>query len=224
MINKLKIKNEKLKIVFILGFFLFFFFISPKKVRAASLSLNPATKQVGIGESFNVSVILDTQTDQSDGADVIVLYDSAKLTVVAAALGDLYGNKVTEDTTTTGKVIFRATSSAVDSFSGSGIFGIIQFKAIADGTANVSFDFTAGSTTDSNIAYQGEDLLTTATGASYTVGEGTGEMMAVGVGGATESAVVATPTAESVPVSGIMSPTILLAGLGFLLLLIPLFI
>lgn len=211
-------------ILFLATSFILLFFLTPKEAKAASLSLSPATKNVIIGETFTVSVMLDTQGELTSGTDAIILYDAAKLSVVSAVLGDLYTNKVQEDSSTTGKVTFRATAPSGSPFNGSGVLATVQFKAIADGNANVSFDFTLGSTVDSNVGKQGtegEDILTSATGATYTIGQSSGGDSGVpGVGGGESTGSGTTTT----PVAGFITPTILLAGLGLLLLFLPLFI
>lgn len=210
------------KIFFSLLFFTLLFFVGAKETLAAKLYFNPASKDVTTGETFTASVMLDTQGEAASSTDAIVLYDSAKLTVVSASLGDLFANKIQEDYLTTGKVIFRATAPSGSPFTGSGVFAAIQFKAFASGKANVSFQFDPGSTIDSNVGKQGtegEDILTTVQGAEYSIdytGTGNGDS---GVGGGTTEA-----TQTSTPTAGFVSPTILLASLGFLLLLIPLFI
>jgi len=155
-------------------------------------------------ETFNVDVILNTGGSETDGADVIIRYDGNKLTLVTAALGELYTNKLTADTSVEGKITFRATSSENQSYNGTGTYATMSFKAKAEGTANLYFDFTSGSTTDSNVAYKGSDILGSVSNASYTITQ-------AGTGG------TASPS-PSVPVSGTASPTILILGSGLFML------
>lgn len=195
-----------LKIFFSLILFAVLLCVSVKDASAAYFSFSPSSKNVTVDETFTVSVLLDTQNQSTDGADAIILYDSGKLSVTAASLGSLYANKVQEDYSTAGKVIFRATSTASSSFTGSGTFATITFKATSDGSANVNFQFTAGSTTDSNVAKEGSDLLTSVSSATYTISTTSG------TGGTT------------LPETGLITPTILLASLGLLFILAPLFL
>jgi len=194
--------------IFLLFLFLFFFLKSPvTALAAATLSFSPATKNVNLNESFNVDVVLTSGGAETDGADVIVQYDGNKLQVLSATLGDLYANKLTADTGTAGRITFRATSASDQRFNGTGVFATINFKAIAQGTANTFFDFTAGKTTDSNVASFGSDILGSTSGGSYTIGSS-------GVGGTSP----APSSAPSVPVSGTAEPTIFLLFLGLTLI------
>lgn len=192
--------------IFLLSLLILLFFGGAKNALAATFSLNPSSKTVSVNETFTVSVLLDTEGQPTDGADAIILYDSGKLSVTSASLGSLYANKVIEDYATAGKVTLRATSTASTSFTGSGTFATIVFKAIADGNANVDFQFTAGSTTDSNVSKEGSDLLTSVSSGSYTINASSG------AGGTT------------LPQTGIITPTIFLASLGFLFILVPIFL
>ncbi len=198
------IKRSWLPLFFCLLAFLFFFL--PTKVwAAATLSFSPATKTVLVNDTFNVDVILNTGGSETDGADVIVRYDGNKLSLISAVLGDLYANKLTSDTSVAGKITLRATSSENASFNGTGTFATLTFKAIAAGTANLYFDFTSGATTDSNVAYQGSDILGSTSNASYTI-------TTSGNGGASPS--------PSLPVSGTTTPTLLVVGSGLLMLVL----
>jgi hypothetical protein len=185
----------------------FIFFSSPTKAwAAATLSFSPATKTVLVNDTFNVDVILNTGGSETDGADVIIRYDGNKLSLISAVLGDLYANKLTSDTSVAGKITLRATSSENASFNGTGTFATLTFKAIAGGTANLYFDFTSGATTDSNVAYQGNDILGSTSNASYTITTSGGN------GGASAS--------PSLPVSGTTTPTLLVVGSGLLMLIL----
>ena len=178
---------------------------------AASLSLSPASKSAAVNESFTVEVKLDTKGAETDATDAIILYDAVKLTVTSATLGALYANKLEENTNISGKVILRATSSATSSYSGSGTFASIVFKALETGEANVSFEFTSGSTTDSNVASSGVDILGSVANATYTI-------TSSGIGGPTSTG-SGTATGSTLPVTASIGPTFLVFGLGFLAIL-----
>ena len=200
------------KIALSLGLALILLTFPKAALAAATLSFSPASKSVNTNDTFNVDVILNTGGSDTDGADVIVRYDGNKLSLVSASLGSLYANKLTADTSTSGKITFRATSTEITAFNGTGTFASMTFKAIASGTANVYFDFTAGSTTDSNVAYKGADILGSVANASYTIGTSTS--------GGTTTGGTTTGGTTSIPVSGTVEPTILLLGGGILLLLL----
>ncbi len=198
--------NKTLLILLLLA--LIYLFPRPA-LAAASLSFSPASQSVAKGDQFSTDIVLNTGGSESDGADVIVMYDGNKLQVVTASIGSLYANKMTADTGTSGRVVLRATSSENQSFNGTGTFATLTFKAIAQGTANTYFDFTSGSTTDSNVAWQGADILGSTSGGSYTVG-------AASTGGT--SASIAPTASPSIPVSGTSAPTILLLAGGLMML------
>jgi hypothetical protein len=149
--------------------FLLFWLAFPKSARAASLSLSPATGEVGLNQTFPVEVILDTAGSNSDSADVILKYDEGKLSIVSSILGELYDNKAKNDTGVLGKVTLRAYSSPGTFYNGHGTFATLTFKAKAAGSAVVSFDFTANSTKDCNVSLSKVDILTSVTGAAYTI-------------------------------------------------------
>lgn len=153
------------------AFFLFIglFLLNQGSVSAASLSLSPSTRIATVGQNFTTDILLDTAGSRTDGVDVIVNYDNTRLTLIDSIIGELYPNKIKNDTGVLGKVTLRAASAADSYFSGSGVFATLTFRAQQVGTAGVSFQFYSGSTTDCNVAYQGTDLLTSVTNASYTI-------------------------------------------------------
>lgn len=204
--NKFSIFNFQLSIIFFALVFLSF----PAKAWAATFSLSPATKVVSVGDEFDVAVMIDTAGEAAVGADAIINYDALKLQAVSASLGSLFSVKSAEDKSTLGKIIFRATTAgATESFTGAGTFATITFKALAAGVVTVSFDFTQGSTTDSNIAKSGgTDVLTAASSGTYTVSTS-------GIGGTGGSPL---PTPSALPQAGVVEDTIglLVGGLLFL--------
>jgi len=170
--NKKRSKLKILYFLFVVFHFSFFIFhlARPRAVEAAvSLSLSPPAKSVEINQEFTVLVILNTGGANADGADAILNYDAAKLNLASATLGDLFGNKLVANTSVSGKVTLKATSASGTYFSGSGTFATLSFKGKTTGTAAVTFDFKANSTTDSNVYYNGSDILGSVTNGSYTV-------------------------------------------------------
>ena len=209
----MKIKPAKLPLL-IFFLTLFAFTAKTNAFAAASLSFDPASKTVALNETFNVAVIVNTGGAETNGVDAIIRYDGNKLEFVSAAMGSLYESILTPNPTPSspGNLVLGAATS--QSYNGTGTFATITFKAIAEGTANVYFDFTAGSTTDSNVAYQGEDLLGSISNASYTItqsGSGNGEETKGGVGG---------ETPVSIPQSGTVKNTIALLAGGLALILL----
>jgi len=68
-----------------------------------------------------------------------------------------------------GKIYFSQTTSGNSTFSGTGVLATIYFKAKAEGTANVSFDFREGYTNESNVSFGGADLLNSVGDSTYTI-------------------------------------------------------
>jgi len=205
----MKIKSAKI-LLFILFLGFYAFTAKTSALAAASLSFDPASKTVAINETFDVNVVLNTGGAETNGVDAIIRYDGNKLEFVSATMGSLYESILTPNPTpsTPGNLVLGAATT--QTYNGTGIFATINFKAIAEGTANVYFDFTAGSTTDSNVAYQGEDLLGSISNASYTI-TATSAAPSPGVGG---------ETPVSIPQSGTVENTIILLAGGLALLLL----
>lgn len=203
------------RILFFLAIFFFLRLSLPKSVLAASLSFSPSQGSHSLNESFSVNVILNTNTAQVDGVDALINFDATKLQVSSATLGTLFTNKLTESASG-GTITFRATSAAGSPFVGSGTLATIVFKGISQGTANVNFNFTPGSTVDSNVASAGSDVLSSVGSASFTISAATA---APAIGGASSPTPSPSP---STPVAGNIEPTIALLFAGISLVLLPL--
>lgn len=162
-------------------------FIIPQYAQAASLSLSaPGGLTVGAGNIFTVNVNLNTQGADIQGVDLHYLkYNPADLEIqdessttsgVQITPGTLMTNTVANSvTTSTGLINFSQITSGGQSYNGSGILATIRFKALkSSGTTALSFDFTLNNTTDSNVASNGADLLTQASGLTLTLSPGSG--------------------------------------------------
>lgn len=135
-------------------------------VTTASLSLNGPTSVI-VGQSFDVDIMLEVPIE-TDAADVIFNYDPALLEVVtfgtgAATTGTLYPNyPVNSVDSTLGRIVLAgATDPGAKAFTGQGTFATVTFKAKAKGQTTLTFEYTKGSTTDSNVvdSKQGRDIL-----------------------------------------------------------------
>ena len=152
-----------------------------KKTKAyAVLTLDSSTKSFSVGDTFMVSVTLDTDGKPVDGVDVYSLHYDPKILSVVDDMPNTSGVQVSPGTafgisamnlvdTTTGSISFSQVSNGGTSFKGKGVIAKINFKAIAPGKVELKFDFKPGNTIDTNAAYHGEDMLTAATGATYTI-------------------------------------------------------
>ncbi len=200
-------------IIFIFVFLVGLFTQATLAQAAASFSLSPAEKTVNLGADLSLNVLIDTGSTETESADAILLYDETKLSAISATLSSLYENKISQDTSQSGKVILRATSDS--GFVGSGIFATVVFRTIATGAANVSFQVIAGSTADSNIMADDEDILTTASNGVYTI-------QSTAIGGTATASATPSASPSSLPESGWWEPTALVFGMGSLLIILAL--
>ena len=147
--------------------------VSVESVSAATLSLSPSSDSYTVGDIFNVKIILDTQGQSADGVDIFYLnFPQNYLKAINITPGSLFGNTITNVIDNDNGKIKLAQVSPGSNYSGSGTFATIQFEAKAQGTANLSFNYTSNSTTDCNVASSGFDILSSVSGASYSISPG----------------------------------------------------
>lgn len=155
----------------------------PSLASAATLSLSPSSQSVNVGDTFTVSINLDTQGASIDGVDLRYLnYNSSMLQLqdantsvsgVQVAPGTLMPMTLANSADTgLGRVTFSQVALGGSKYKGSGTLATLTFKALSTGTANISFNYTSGVTTDSNVASAGSDVLTAVVNGSYTIGSG----------------------------------------------------
>lgn len=171
--------------LFLLSVFLFAF---TTNVEAASLATSPSSGSYNVGDTITVDIILDTQGDDASAVDIQNLnYDPTLLSVIDEDSGDS-GVQIDAGilfpvtvfnlvNTTAGEITFSQTSGATDTpFNGVGTLATVRFTVLAEGNATLSFDHTTGQTNDTNVGdfeeanQGGGDLLTSALGASFTLG------------------------------------------------------
>ncbi len=153
------------------------------KADAATLNASPTTNTVTAGQTFNVTVLLNTQGQAVDGVDLyFVKYNPSILEVVDSNAtqtgiqiqpGSLLGITVVNSADNSlGKIQFSQASTGGSNYNGSGTLATITFKGKANGTSTITFDYAAGSTTDSNVAAGGADVLSSVTNSQATVSGG----------------------------------------------------
>jgi hypothetical protein len=157
-------------------------FVSPALASAATLSLSPTTGSHAVGDTFDVTINVDTSSVATNGTDAYVRFDSTVLEVVDANTGtegvqitpgSIY-SQTSYNLVESGKISFSGSkSSGSAGYSGSGVLATIKFRALTVATNSaVTIDFTSGSTTDSNVINtSSQDVLTAVTSAAYTVTE-----------------------------------------------------
>jgi len=130
-----------------------------------SLTFDPNT--VSIDKAFEVNIMIDTDGNEIGGAGARIVYDTNKLHVLSVKEftgdGAIFGDfpLATFDNNTGKAALSGIVSSANDLYTGRGVFGSITFLPISKGETEVKFEFTPGSTTDSNLAvtYEPGDIL-----------------------------------------------------------------
>lgn len=154
--------------------------LAPSLASAATLSVSPSSQSVTAGGTFTVTVNLDTQNASIDGVDLRYLnFNSALLEVqdansgtagVQIAPGSLMPLTLANTVDNSlGRITFSQVSAGGSKYRGSGVLATITFRAKAAGTASVSFNYTSGNTTDSNVAAAGADALSAVINGSYTI-------------------------------------------------------
>ncbi len=177
---------KKITKINILAIFLSICFFTVNQVFAATMYLSiPEGQGTGSNEFYQgrcarADIMINTEGEDSGGADAYITYDSNYIQIVQSNCDDVAevpyygtifdaypsgdGNKVTSS-----QIIMGGYENAGNSFNGTGRMGYFYFKVLNPGSTILDFDFTLGSTTDSNIAQlgTGNDILTTAT--DYTL-------------------------------------------------------
>jgi hypothetical protein len=146
----------------------------------ARLSLDPQSQSIAAGETFAVNIVLDTGTGTADGVDIYSLhYDPTLLQVVddvpnksgvqimPGTIMGLNAANIVEQKT--GTIKFSQVSEGGTNFTGRGVLATIHFKALSTGSAYLQFDFSKGSTVDSNVAFKGKDQLTSVIDGVYVI-------------------------------------------------------
>jgi hypothetical protein len=155
-------------------------FMFARAASASTLTLTPSSGSYASGASFNVDIDINTSGAQVDGVDVYSLHFNPALLQVNDANSGTTGIQITAGSllpqtltntvnNSTGVIQFSQVTTGGTHYSGSGVLASISFKAIANGTSAVTFDFTQGSTADTNVAGAGVDTLSSVGNASFTV-------------------------------------------------------
>lgn len=219
-----------------LSFNLLIFLSFPSVVSAASLTFDPPNGTFNRGCPVSIKIDLDTQGAQTDGTDAIFTYPANIFTTSVSQIlpntsvyPDFPGNSVD---TSIGRVTISGLASASSPFVGKGALSTVNFTVVNDATlgpATFKFDFDPNDktkTTDSNVVEHGTvvDLLSLAPDAAYTIGSGpcpTGR----GLVGTPSGSLYPSPTPvvyKTLPQGASINPTIILGGLGTVLILLGL--
>lgn len=152
----------------------------PGIASAASIIVSPASQTIKVGDSFSVSVKLDTQGNSIDGVDIRYLTYNPSLLQVVDEDPATKGVQINPQTlmpitvlnsvdNALGRIAFSQVVAGGTKYKGSGTLAIIKFKAIAPGNATLNFSYTPKNTTDTNIAAHGVDILDSVTNGAYII-------------------------------------------------------
>lgn len=179
-----------------------------KAFAAASFSLSPATASKVVGNVFTVDIILNTGGDAVSGATAILTYDTTKLQVTTGSSvtpGTIFTNLLTNTVDASTGTIRVDSGSLGTAYTGIGTMATISFKALAAGSAAVTFTFNPSSTTNTSLvasAASPTNLLTTVNPGTYTI-----------------TAAGTTTTTTTPPVTGVVENTLMAFGGGLLFIL-----
>jgi hypothetical protein len=136
----------------------------------ASLSLsNPGN--VYVNQGINIDLTLSSG-EPASGVDAVITYDPALLEYEGfsdAAL--LNGSTQLLHNLDSATILISQVEDPGESFSGVGVMGTLNFRTIAAGNALVGFDFTPGSTNDSNVIAlsTGTDILSEVSTSAFDI-------------------------------------------------------
>lgn len=137
---------------------------TPSPTGSASMSLSLVTPPPNMGPAciFSLNVNINTAGNLTDGADALINFDPTKIQITSITNGTFFSSYPTSTfDNSLGKVTISGLTNAGIPVSGSGTLATLnmQFKVNASsGGTNVTFNFTPGSTTDSNLSQSGTGL------------------------------------------------------------------
>jgi len=194
-------------------------FLASTDALAATFSLSPASGSTVSG-TFDVTINLsELSGKQVSGVDIYLNYEPEKLEAqeISTTNGIFTSYPLKTIDSTSGKIAIGASASAFSPVTTEGAIATITFKALAtSGSTTLSFDYTEGSTTDSNITEAGTatDILTQPPTVTYNFGTTT-----------TPSTTTSTPkggapsaSPSGTPAGGFIEPTVFISLLSLTLI------
>jgi len=132
------------KILFIsFIFFWFSFFFYPKVINtalAATFKFDKTSVNVGVNETFQIEVSVDSAGEEIRSVDAYINYDGSLLEVNSVSDGDFFPT-VVHDSATSGQVYIAAmVDDPATSKNGTGKIATITFKGKANGTTTITFN------------------------------------------------------------------------------------
>lgn len=185
---------------------------------AAFLKFNEASYSVGVGETFDVEIIVNPGSDQITSIDSYVTYDSAIINADSVTEGTYFPTVLND--LTTGKVyIAGLVDSPSDFKEGVGTVATITFNALKEGKTDLVFDCDGQATVTSKVIkndINSTNIIVCSENGTATVTIGVG---GDATGGA-EDTPTPTPTTAAVtqlPASGSTENMMMMALIGAVL-------
>lgn len=148
----------------------------PSVTHAASLQLQSNTSTVNQSNSATVSVVLDTDGESVQAVDLVIAYDNTRFSIIdedGGTSGTQIQNNSAFPVTITNSVsggMIRL-SHAINpptSFSGTATIATFRVLGVTEGQGSFEISFTSGSTSDSNVASFGDDILSSVSNLDLT--------------------------------------------------------
>jgi len=121
-----------------------------KQVEAAALKFDKTTINTTAGQTFDLQVRVDAGTEQITSVDAYILFPNNLLQPQTVSPGTFFPT-VTNNIQATKVYIAGLVDDPATSKSGVGTVATITFKALADGTATISYDCREGATDSSKV-------------------------------------------------------------------------
>ncbi len=171
----MKFRKKYTIFYFVMIIFLSLFSMSVASA-TTSFSFNVPEGQGGSANEFyhgrcvRAEVLLDTDGNNTGGADLEVNYDNSRIKILNSDCltpatqiytGSLYDNYVNNHVTNN-KIVLGSYNNPGNSYNGKGVFAYFYFEVLdGSGNYNLDFEFTSGDTTDTNLAElgTGNDIL-----------------------------------------------------------------
>lgn len=123
----------------------------------ATLTLKTNKTTFSIGEKIPIDILVSSVRN-TDGTDIVIYYDPKLLSVdtvddtASVTSGLIYSDyPINRTDSQNNRVEFSGITVSQDGVRPNGVLGTVTFTAKASGKAKIWFDFTPGSTTDSNV-------------------------------------------------------------------------
>jgi len=125
-------------------------FIMAGSAMAASLSFDPETADLNVGDSFSVSVNIDAGTDQVAGTDIYINYDETLFSLQSVTGASYF--PLVDNISSTGRLyISGVVANGGEYKTSTGTVATVVFKALAAGESNLEFDCDLSKTDTSKI-------------------------------------------------------------------------